>query len=77
MGAATGKLQFQNVIQTRKMRRKARCIKLTTRLSSLLRVVDSKTMNRARLMDFFIVDGDCLRRLVRTFELFKYEVYEL
>ena len=31
----------------------------------LLRVADSKTMNRTRLVGFFIVDGDCLRRLVR------------
>ena len=33
--------------------------------SQPLRVANSKTMNRTRLMDFLIIDGDCLRRLVR------------
>ena len=32
----------------------------------MLRVADSKTTNRTRLMGIFIVDGDCPRRLVRT-----------
>ena len=31
----------------------------------MLRVVNSKTKNRTRLRGFFIVDGNCLRRLVR------------
>ena len=33
----------------------------------LLRVVDSRATNRTRLVGFFIVDGDCLRRLVRIY----------
>ena len=33
-------------------------------MNKLLRVADSKKTNRTRLMSFFIVDGDCLRRLV-------------
>ena len=33
--------------------------------TEVLRVADSKTINRTRLMGFFIVDGDCPRRLVR------------
>ena len=31
----------------------------------VLRVADSKTMNRNRVIYFFIIEGDCLRRLVR------------
>ena len=31
----------------------------------MLRVADSRTTNRTRLLGFFIVDGDCLGRLVR------------
>ena len=31
----------------------------------MLRVADSRITNRTRLVGFFIVDGDCLRRLVR------------
>ena len=42
----------------------------------MLRVVDSKTKNRTRLMYFFIVDRDWLRRLVVIY-VFKCEVYEL
>ena len=42
----------------------------------VLRVADSKTTNCTRLMDFFMVDGDCLRRLMRIY-LFKREVYKL
>ena len=45
-------------------------------LGVVLREADSKTTNRTRLMDFFIVDGDCLGRLVRIY-LFKREVCEL
>ena len=29
-------------------------------------------MNRTRLMDFFIVEGDCLRRLVRVYSSVRY-----
>ena len=40
---------------------------------NVLRVADSKTTNCTRLMDFFIVHGDCLRRLARIY-LVKREV---
>ena len=40
-------------------------LRFQCRGESVLRVANSKTTNRTRLMGFFIVDGDCLRRLVR------------
>ena len=38
----------------------------SSKYSSLLRVADSNTTNGTRLVGFFIVDGDCLRRVVRN-----------
>ena len=40
---------------------------LPSEIISVLRVADSRATNRTRLVGFFIVDGDCLRRLVRIY----------